>query len=273
MFEVPNKLSRMERKNIVPGVSTSLQWGSRFLTAVGKGGYIGNLFYPYPWSKLPAFQFYPGDWMEDPKVSMLSPASRGVWFDLICAMHEAGRLGMLRGTTEQFARIARCSTAEFVQALTDFQTTEVADVTERNGVYQICNRRMSREHKEREGRTLRQSKYRSNAKSNSKVTPFSSSSISSSVTKDTNTSVGGGGERDFLTNVAWKEQFCMSKRITMGVMEGIQKQFLEDVKLRGENPVNLKSYFTNWFNKHQDRLLKSGEMSKVRQLRNSTTRR
>jgi hypothetical protein len=203
-------------------------------------------------AKLPAFQFYPGDWMKDPQVSMLSAASRGVWIDLICAMHEASRSGELCGTTDQIARIARCSTAEFIQALTDFQTTGVADVTERNGKVTIINRRMKREHKEREGNKLRQAKFRSNGKGNTKVTPYSSTSTSSS-----NTEIKGiewiwdEEKKKFLNDGKWIYTFCVSKKLTPDQFNAIANDFLTDLELKEDyKPIKeVRSHFTNWFNK------------------------
>jgi len=86
-------------------------------------------------------------------------------------MHSLGREGVLRGTDEQLCRLARCSPAEIVLALTDLQTTGAADVTERNGVYTVINRRMFREHKERKMSALRQKRFRHNATNNDCVTP------------------------------------------------------------------------------------------------------
>ena len=45
--------------------------------------------------KLPAFQFYPGDWRKDPAVQSLSFHDRGVWFEILCLMHESDRRGIL----------------------------------------------------------------------------------------------------------------------------------------------------------------------------------
>ncbi len=45
--------------------------------------------------KLPAFQFYPGDWRKDVAVQSLDYHARGVWFELICLMHESDRRGVL----------------------------------------------------------------------------------------------------------------------------------------------------------------------------------
>lgn len=118
-------------------------------------------------------QFYTGDWLKDPAVSICAPATRGVWIDLLCAMHEAGRVGSLSGTRDQLARLARCVPADLTQALTDIQATGAADVTDRNGVVTVTNRRMNREAKEREANTLRQSRHRGSKASNGDVTPLS----------------------------------------------------------------------------------------------------
>src|ERR1017187_5137923 len=95
--------------------------------------------------KLPHIPLYTGDWMKDPKLSLCTPATRGVWIDLLCAMHEHNRSGELRGTSEQLARVARCSTVELVASFTDLQTTGAADVEKRNDSWLIANRRMRKE--------------------------------------------------------------------------------------------------------------------------------
>jgi len=45
--------------------------------------------------KLPAIQFYVGDWLKDPGVATLDHHHRGVWFHIICLMHESERRGVL----------------------------------------------------------------------------------------------------------------------------------------------------------------------------------
>lgn len=45
--------------------------------------------------KLPAFQFYPADWRKDPGVQALSFHERGVWFEMLCIMHESESRGKL----------------------------------------------------------------------------------------------------------------------------------------------------------------------------------
>jgi hypothetical protein len=108
--------------------------------------------------KLPYITFYAGDWLKDPLLSICTPATRGVWIDLLCAMHESGRSGELRGTGDQIARLARCSTAELAQALTELQTTGAAVVENRNDSWLIANRRMRREAETREKRVAAGSK-------------------------------------------------------------------------------------------------------------------
>src|SRR5688572_2013184 len=45
--------------------------------------------------KLPALQFYPGDWRKDPGVQSLNYFDRGVWFEILCLMHESSDRGKL----------------------------------------------------------------------------------------------------------------------------------------------------------------------------------
>jgi len=123
--------------------------------------------------KIPYIPFYTGDWLKDPQLSLCAPATRGVWIDLLCAMHEAGRVGSLCGTCAQLARLARCVPADLALALTDLQTTGAADVTERNGVVTLTNRRMVRDAKKRKDNALRQSKHRSSSDSNAGITSLS----------------------------------------------------------------------------------------------------
>ena len=45
--------------------------------------------------KLPAIQFYPADWRKDPAVQALNFHDRGVWFEILCLMHESSERGVL----------------------------------------------------------------------------------------------------------------------------------------------------------------------------------
>lgn len=111
-------------------------------------------------AKAPAIQFYIGDWMKDPKLSMCSPASRGVWIDLICAMHELDRSGEISGAPIQLARICRCSVDELSAALGELQNTGAADIDITDTTVTITNRRMARESEVRDGGRVRQARLR-----------------------------------------------------------------------------------------------------------------
>lgn len=125
-------------------------------------------------AKLPYIPFFTGDWLKDPELSLCSPATRGVWIDLLCAMHECDRSGELCGTTEQLSRLARCQTVELTHALTELQATGAAVVTERNKIVTVVNRRMYRERNQRLKTRDRVAKHRCNAPSS-----YSSSNSSS----------------------------------------------------------------------------------------------
>lgn len=45
--------------------------------------------------KMPSMQFYPADWRKDPGVQALGFFERGVWFEIICLMHESTERGVL----------------------------------------------------------------------------------------------------------------------------------------------------------------------------------
>lgn len=109
--------------------------------------------------------------MNDPRLSMCQPNTRGIWMDLLCAMHELGRMGVISGTREQLARIGRCSTAELDHAIADLQNSQAADVAHRNDIVTVSNRRMKREANTRKCTVLRVAKHRCNGACNDSVTP------------------------------------------------------------------------------------------------------
>jgi hypothetical protein len=110
------------------------------------------------------FSIDTGDWLRDPQLSMCSPATRGIWFDLLCTLHDLGRSGQVTGTPEKLSRTCRCTPAEFVEAMAELSAAGAADISDgRNGEVTIVNRRMQREHKERVITAERVRRHRSNA--------------------------------------------------------------------------------------------------------------
>jgi uncharacterized phage protein (TIGR02220 family) len=45
--------------------------------------------------KMPALQFYPADWRKDLAVQALGYHDRGVWFEMLCLMHESSERGVM----------------------------------------------------------------------------------------------------------------------------------------------------------------------------------
>ncbi len=77
---------------------------------------------------------------------MCSPATRGIWIDLICSIHELNRDGKLTANLRQMSRVCRCTEHEMSEALTELKTSRTADVYDENGVFTVTCRRIERSH-------------------------------------------------------------------------------------------------------------------------------
>lgn len=133
-------------------------------------------------------------WLTDPAVTRCTPATRGIWMDLIGVMHLEGRVAQLRGTAEELARFARCLPAEMVQALTELQTHRTADVEHRNGVYVITCRRFIREAAAREAGRDRVERHRVKRRCNGDVTTPSPNPSDRSKDSNSDQSIHRSGE-------------------------------------------------------------------------------
>ena len=111
-------------------------------------------------TRLPFIQWFVEDWLNDLQLSRCAPSTRGIWCDAICQMHREGRIGTLKGTPEELARLCRCSPQEMVAAVRELEKTGAANARLCNGVVTLVNRRMQRGHKERENTLKRQRKHR-----------------------------------------------------------------------------------------------------------------
>ena len=141
--------------------------------------------------KLPALQWYPGDWRKDIAVQSLSFHDRGVWFEILNLMHESERRGLLllngiAMSEDALARILGLDKQTLTLTITTLLTTGVASRDEDTGA--LMNRRMVRDENLRTVRAeagkkggnpvLLKRKETSSVKHNS--TPSTSSSISTS---------------------------------------------------------------------------------------------
>lgn len=121
--------------------------------------------------ELPYMAWFPNDWLGDPGVTVLSLASRAVWFDLLCAMH-LRRTGTLCEAPEILRRLARCTADELASAIDEFETSGTATVVrERNGRVSITCRRIDREIRSREKNREYVAKHREKSRSGPKPRP------------------------------------------------------------------------------------------------------
>jgi len=142
--------------------------------------------------KLPALQFYPGDWRKDPGVQALDFHDRGVWFELLCMMHESSDRGRLtlNGRPMPDAAIARnlgIQEADWKQTRSRLEAYGVASVTEDGTLF---NRRMVKDEAKRErlaeagrkgGKKSKPKPQRSDGEANEEANPSPSVSSSTSV--------------------------------------------------------------------------------------------
>ncbi|MFH1574259.1 MAG: hypothetical protein ABIG68_09765 [Acidobacteriota bacterium] len=171
-------------------------------------------------AKEPGFYLYTGDWKKDPQLSMCSPAARGIWIDLLCAMHDSGRVGKLTGSIDQLSVLGRCSPSVLVLALTELATSGAADVAQHYNLVTITSRRMSREAKVRESARKRMKKHRAKKEmpplTGAVAPPFmpSSLSLSSSDKKKTTTTARAKGVTSASRKIvaAWNSSVPQGQR-------------------------------------------------------------
>jgi len=100
--------------------------------------------------KVPAFMFYPGDWMKDPELRSVSLEARGLCIDMLCLMWESNPRGYLMHsngnevTTKQLARMVGSSNDEVLSILKELEHCGVFSRTESGIIY---SRRFVREEK------------------------------------------------------------------------------------------------------------------------------
>ena len=141
--------------------------------------------------RLPAFQFYPADWRKDPGVQSLDFETRGIWWEIICLLHESDERGVLLLNGQPMPEDALCrllglDNQKLTTALTTLLTYGVAKRRESDNA--IYSKRMVADENLRQIRKLAGSKGGNPALLNQKTTtrvkqkptPSSSSSISSS---------------------------------------------------------------------------------------------
>lgn len=121
----------------------------------------------------PSSPFYWNDYYRDTRV--LQPASRGVWMDMLCKLHEAGRRGDVAMPLQSWLAWCGCPQDVFLAAARDISLTEVGTISighcdmsqfvtlyhdDVTVIVTVRNRRMLRESKMRDSDRLRQQSSR-----------------------------------------------------------------------------------------------------------------
>ena len=100
----------------------------------------------------PAFQFYPGDWMQDSELGMCDLCARGLWIELLCLMWKSERRGFLlvggkplpldeQKSNRILAKLCRATEDEIKSALAQLGLYGVFSKDEQGVIY---SRRMKR---------------------------------------------------------------------------------------------------------------------------------
>jgi hypothetical protein len=152
--------------------------------------------------KFPSFQFYPGDWRKDMGVQSLPYQDRGIWFEMLCLMHESERRGVLvlngrAMSDETLARVLGLDKQILGTTITTLLTSGVASREEDTGA--IYCRRMVRDENIRKVRSAAGKKggnpvlVKQNPTTGVKqnLTPSSSTSTSSSSSDKTSLAPDG----------------------------------------------------------------------------------
>lgn len=105
--------------------------------------------------KRPAFQFYPGDWLQDASLRMCSIGARGLWIDMICLMHQGSPYGHLKVKDKVITEVelARLSGGELGEVKCWLSEMEDAGVFSRTDEGVIFSRRMTQDERLREARS------------------------------------------------------------------------------------------------------------------------
>lgn len=120
--------------------------------------------------KLPWMKFFPADYLVD--TLPLSPASRGIWMDIICLLWRANTRGQLALTNDQWLKYLRCSNTEMVAACLELTLYDICVIQQiSHDLTSITSRRMARDEKTRENNRLRQRRHRVTPMSQPDVTP------------------------------------------------------------------------------------------------------
>jgi uncharacterized phage protein (TIGR02220 family) len=148
--------------------------------------------------KQPAFQIYPGDWKRSVEVKMASLSTRGVWIEMLLSMWDAPERGKLKGTYEALASLIGCKIDEIKVAINEIKALQIGNVTHRNNMVTVINRRMYRKYLKdlnvRKQTRIRVQKHRETQKKRKCNAPVQAPSSSSIYSPPPNPPQGGNAK-------------------------------------------------------------------------------
>lgn len=228
-------------------------------------------------ANLPAFQFYPNDWLSDMNLRMCSVSTRGIWIDLLCLMHKSKKYGFLvqkvdgkwsNMSPKIIQKLTGLTTKRIINGLRELAKNDVIKYDE-NGL--IYSKRMVKDQALRDVRKKAGSlggnpvllNQTDKQTSNQKTTPssLSSSSSSSSVKEEAGNSKIIFNRKTWTFEnitedhiVRWKQAFPLIDVWTEILRAGM---WLES---KNQVPNNRASEFLfNWFKKAKPEIQESDE--------------
>lgn len=216
--------------------------------------------------KLPALQFYTGDWRKDPGVQALDYFERGVWFEILCIMHESDSRGklMLNGKKMPdvaLARLLGLDNQTVNQILTKLVEYGVARAEPDTGI--IYNKRMVEDEKIRQIRreagklggnpALLNQKPKQKETTRDKQNSTPSSSSSSSVSKD----IGERKNRATPTPTAFEitpelSEWAKANGVDQSILVGETDKFLDHWRAKGGSFKDWNAAWRKWMRNARD---------------------
>lgn len=184
--------------------------------------------------KLPAIQFYPGDWHKDQGVQALDLEHRGAWFEMLLMMHDSDERGVLliNGLPmpeDVIARRLGLVNQKFNQILTTLLNFGVASRRESDGA--IFCRRMVRDENLRQIRTEAGKKGGNpnlvNQNSKQKPTTGVKQNSTPSITSSITTSKENIKDADAPKSLSFLEMLDACQKIYPGTKRGTKTEYAD----------------------------------------------
>jgi hypothetical protein len=207
--------------------------------------------------KRPSFQFYPGDWLNDVALRMVSAGARGLWIDMMCIMHQGSDYGYLKvnGKVILTPNLARMTGSTSQEAEGYLSELEAAGVFSRDEYGCIFSRRMIRDEKVREARAAGGSKGGNPAlmgKNKDNLPPNLPPTPSSSSSSSVNSPSESKGARASRLPTDWQPSdedmnFCKAERPDLDVGD-VAAQFRDYWIAKSGRDATKKDWPATWRN-------------------------